>query len=98
MQNWPVFERDFKEDSSENGLTIYSYLSYNIYFELTCTYNYNYEVHFALNNYPFELELLRSLAVYPLKERAKLVIVKPDFSIFYENVLRVQDRKHITFF
>lgn len=93
----PVFERDYRKDNTESALAMHAYLNNCFYFSLECDFVYNYQLEFAFNNCPFEAEIRELLRDLPFGVTAKEVTLKPDFSMFYLNVLKVQNKEHITY-
>jgi len=93
----PIFERDYRHDSRENALAMHAFIGEHIYLYLECDYSYKYQVEYTFHNCPFEHHIRAMLFTYPLDTRSKVTTLKPDFTTFYENVLRVQDRKYITY-
>jgi hypothetical protein len=93
----PIFERNYRKDNSESALAMHAYLTNSFYFYLECDFLYNYQVEYALNNCPYVSEIRVMLNDFPFGINAKEVTLKPDFTMFYLNVLKVQDKKHITY-
>jgi len=95
-QPFPIFERDYRYDDSEDALALHAFISYSFYWYLECSYCYDYRISYAFNNCLFEAEVRALLRFHPFDLRATEVQLKPDFINFYKNVLKVQDRKYIT--
>jgi len=93
----PMFERDFKNDNTESALAMHAYLTNSFYFNLECSFMYNYQIQYAFNDCPYEAEIRALIARTSEDSRPTEVKLKPDFATFYLNVLKVQDAKYITY-
>lgn len=93
----PVFERNYRRDNSESAMAMHAYLTNSFYFYLECDFNYDHQVEFALYNSPYEKQIRALLNEFPYGIHAKEVPLKPDFTMFYLNVLKAQDKRYITY-
>jgi len=89
------YDRDLKTDPSQGFLSMHSLLCSSFYIYLQCDFTYDYTVEYAFCNCPFEAEIRKMLAVHPLTTQAKEVALKPDFTTYYQTVLKVQDQQFI---
>jgi len=89
------YDRDLKTDKSQGFLSMHSFLCSNFYIYLQCDFTFDYTVEYAFNNCLFEAEIRKMLAVHPLNAQAKEVALKPDFTTYYQTVLKVQDQQFI---
>jgi len=94
--NQTVFEKDFRFDNAHNAFALHAFISSSVYLYLECSMNYLYQLEYAFNNCKHEAVIRELLAAYIFTNRTKEVSLQPDFNTFYEGVLRVQDKKHIT--
>lgn len=93
----PVFERDYRKDNTQSALTMHAYFTHSFYFTLECDLAYNYQIDFACNRCPFELDI-KGIVIRLLRElNPKEVTLKPKFTEFYLNTLKAQDSKYITY-
>ena len=93
----PIFERDYRRYNSESAMAMHAYLTNSFYFYLECDFLYNTQCEFALHNCPFEKQIRALLSEFPYGIHAKEVPLKPDFTMFYLNVLKAQDKRYITY-
>jgi hypothetical protein len=93
----PVFERNYKNDNRENALMMHVYLSHNVYIALECEFDCNYRIHFAFNHCPYECEIRKFLTYYIYTNPINKLPYKDGFEEFYERVLTIQDKRHITY-
>ncbi len=92
----PIFERDYRNDSTDSATFMHAYITSNFYFLLECDHFYNYRIEYGFYNCPFESVIRLIMVGYPFDERAQEVTPRPDFSTHYRNVLAYQDKKYIT--
>jgi hypothetical protein len=94
-----VFERDQRKDNTHNAFTIHSFLSSDIFLELSCDITCNFYVEYAFLPSSYNLlgqqdEIGKLLQTYPLDTKAKEIQLE-DFSAFFKRVLQVQDQRFI---
>ncbi len=95
----PVFEKDYKEDNTENAFTMHSFITHNFYWELECSFAYFYRINYDFYNCPFEQEIMNAI------ERNEPYLPncfvrtpqKPNCQELHRRVLQVQDQEHIYF-
>ena len=88
------YEKNLKYDKKE-FLAMHGFMTSTFYWRLDCAAYYDYEIEFAFNNCPFEVEVRKLLRAYPLQRQAKEIQLKPDFKTFYDTVLKVQPSEFI---
>jgi hypothetical protein len=89
------YDRDYKQDKTENCCAMHSFITPTFYIYLECSFDYEYRVEYAFWNCPFEAEIRTMLRPYPLDRQAREVTLKPDFTAFFDTVLRIQDPRFI---
>ena len=90
-----VFEKDFRFDNIQDAFVLHAFISSNVYLYLECSLDYVYRIEYAFNDCKQEVVIRQLLAAYVFTGRTKEVMLKPDFSTFFEAVLQFQDKKHI---
>jgi hypothetical protein len=80
------FERDYKQDKTENLFEMHCFMCNSVLLRLDCMLYYDYEVEFAFYDCPFEAAIRAMLK--PLCDRVKEIELKPNFTLYYEHVLR----------
>ena len=85
------YDRDLKTDKTEGSLGMHSFITPTFYFTLFCEFTYTYAVEYAFYNCPFEAEIRKMMQAYPLDRQAKPRELHPDFTTYYQTVLRIQD-------
>ena len=85
------FERDFKYDQSFGLFGIHSFITPHFYWRLDCEFTYNYQVTFAFNNCSYEAEIRKLMLAYPLDRTTKEKHLHPDFNVFYNSILALQE-------
>jgi hypothetical protein len=93
--NTKAFDRDYRGCNATDAFAMQVFICPSVYLYLECSYDFVYRVQYAFNSCRHEDEIRKLLNGYLLKGRAKEVQLKPDFNTFYNNVLAVQDAKHI---
>jgi hypothetical protein len=92
-----VFEKNYKEDNTENAFTMHSFLTPNFYWSLECSFDYIYRINYDFCNCPFEQEVMQMIE----RNEPYLPIAfvkspqKPNCIEFYKRVLAVQEPEHI---
>jgi hypothetical protein len=89
------FERDERKDTSHSPFAMHTFLSRSLYLHLECNIMCEFQIQYAFNHCSYEKEIREMLKSYPLEGRVKEVELSPDFSTFYDAVLRFQDKKFI---
>ena len=91
-----VFEKDYRQDNSENCFSMHWFLTPCFYWHLECDFAYNYRIDYDFDNCPFEAEITvlidKRFNQIPNCDRKKL---KPSLKCYYQSVLEVQDSKFI---
>jgi hypothetical protein len=90
-----AFNRDYRGCNATDAFGMQVFICSSVYLYLECSYDFVYRVEYAFYHCQYEAEIRKLLNGYLLKGRAKEVQLKPDFNTFYNNVLAVQDSKHI---
>ena len=90
-----VFERDYREDSSENSFAMHSFITPSFFWYLECDYAYRYRVEYDFHNCPFEEQIRNKLSgMYTLLERTEQRHLQPNCEEFLKRVFKVQDEKY----
>jgi hypothetical protein len=90
-----AFERDYRNDNSQDAFAMHSFMTGTFYFHLECSFTYSYDVTYTFNHCEHEATIRELLKCYPLCTRAKETRLKPDFNTYFNTVLNVQDNKYI---
>ena len=93
----PIFERDYRRDNSESAMAMHAYLNNSFYIFLECNFRYDMQVDYAFHNCPYEKDIRAILNDFSVGIEPKEVELKPDFTMFYLNVLKAQDKRHVTY-
>lgn len=89
------YEKDMKKDKSEGLYGMHSFITSNFYWWLECDLCCHYQIRYAFNNCPYEVEIRKLMRAYPLDRVTTPKQFQFDFTTFYENVLRIQDNQFI---
>lgn len=92
----PVFERNYLKDATESGLSMHAYLTNSFFFYLQCDCAFNYKVEYGFHNCPYEAQIRAWFDEYIFGASGTEVTPHPNFHTFYCNVIKAQDKKHIT--
>ena len=92
-----VFEKDYKNDSSESSLAMHTFLTSSCYLHLECSFDYLYRIRFDFYNCPFENELMEKIELrdHYTPGSSKHWETKPNCKEFFQRVVRVQDAQFI---
>jgi hypothetical protein len=91
-----VFERDYREDESENSFTMHSFLTPNVHLLLECDFAYHYRVEYDFFNCPFEeLIIDKMTGMRTLFRYAEQKHLQPNCEEYLKRVFKVQDEKYI---
>ena len=94
--SYPVFERDYRHDNTDSAIMMHAFMSESIYWVLECDVHGKYNVQYAFHNCTFEKQVLALMDEYPLNTRCTELELQPAFPIFFQNVLRFQDKRYLT--
>lgn len=90
-----VFERDYREDNSENSFTMHSFIAPSFFWYLECDYAYHYKVEYDFHSCAFEEQIRGKLSgMYTLLERTEQRNLQPNCEEFLKRVFKVQDEKY----
>ncbi|HAL81511.1 MAG TPA: hypothetical protein DCO83_04140 [Mucilaginibacter sp.] len=89
------FERNYKDEESENFMTMHCFMTATCYLNLECDMLYDFQVEYAFNNCPFEAAIKEMLKPHPLDTRAKEIQLQPDFNTSFQRVLKIQEPQYI---
>jgi hypothetical protein len=89
------FNRDYKNDNTENAFLLHAFMSDSFYFTLECSMTFVYQVEYAFYNCLHEKELRKHLSTYTLSQHSKEVDLQPTFKTFYQTVITVQDKRYL---
>ena len=90
-----VFEKDYKEDNTENSFTMHSFISSSFFWYLECDFAYCYMVEYDFHNCPFEQEIRELIeSSFWGSTRVNQKPQKPNCEEFYKRVLKVQDKEY----
>ncbi len=93
----PIFEKDDKEDGTENAFRMHCFITHNFYWELECSFAYFYRINYDFYNCPFEEEIMNAINRNEpyLPNCFVRTPQKPNCLKLHRRVLHVQDQEHI---
>ncbi|MDR3695593.1 hypothetical protein [Mucilaginibacter sp.] len=89
------FERDYKNEESENFMTMHCFMSATCYLYLECDILYDFQVEYAFNNCPFEAAIREMLKPHPFDTRATEKQLQPNFNTSFQRTLKFQEPQFI---
>jgi len=89
------FERNYKNEETDNFLTMHCLMSATCYLYIECDFLYYFQVEYAFNNCPFELAIREMLKPHPFDTRATEKELQPDFKTSFERTLKIQEAHFI---
>jgi hypothetical protein len=94
-QGGVYFNRDYKNDNTENAFILHAFLCDSFYFTLECSMTFVYQVEYAFCSCQYEEDLRKQLSTYTLSQHSKEVDLQPTFKTFYQTVITVQDKRYL---
>jgi hypothetical protein len=94
-QGGVYFDRDYKNDNTENAFLLHAFISDSFYFTLECSMFFVYQVEYAFCSCQHEEDLRKLLSSYTLSQHSKEVDLQPTFKTFYQTVITVQDKRYL---
>jgi hypothetical protein len=94
-QGGVYFNRDYKNDNTENAFLLHAFISDSFYFTLECSMTFVYQCEYAFSNCQHEEDLRKHLSTFTLSQHSKEVDLQPSFKTFYQTVITVQDKRYL---
>jgi hypothetical protein len=89
-----IYERDYREDVTEDSFAMHCLISPCFYWHLECTFAYYYKVDYDFYNCPFEQEFREKLSgMFTLLRNLERKQLQPNCSAYLKRVFKVQDKK-----
>lgn len=90
-----VFEKDYREDNTENCFTMHSFITPNFYLYLECDFAYCYRVEYDFYNCPFEDQIRAKFeTMATMMKYSKQRHLQPNCDEYLKSVFKVQDEKY----
>ena len=91
-----VFERDYREDNSENSFAMHSFLAPNIYLHLMCDLNFHYWIEYDFHECWIEDRVrIRIAKLFEFSQQARHRPLQPNCFEYHKSVIAKQDPQYI---
>ncbi|WP_158827661.1 hypothetical protein [Mucilaginibacter lacusdianchii] len=88
------FEKDYRNDNSENAFSMHRFYTNNFSIELDCDFLYYYIVLYDFDNCPYEQELQQLIDAYFIELKTERCHHKPSLNAYFDVIRNYQSQEY----